>query len=42
MLTHMLNKTPERVMINNEAIKLMRIKSGTSWKREMDVKYRLF
>lgn len=42
MLMHMLNKTPERVMINHGSIKFMRIKFGRSWKREMDEKYRLF
>lgn len=42
MLTHMLNKTPERAMINHGAIKFLRIKFGRSWKREMDEKHRLF
>lgn len=42
MLTHMLNKTSERPMINHGAIKFMRIKFGRSWKREMDEKRRLF
>lgn len=42
MLTHMLNKTSERVMINHGAITFMRIKFGRSWKREMDEKCRLF
>lgn len=40
MLTHMLNETPERVMINHGAIKFLRIKFGRSWKREMDEKCR--
>ena len=42
VLMHMLNKTPERVMINHGSITFMRIKFGRSWKREMDEKCRLF